>query len=312
MRQCSTARAARARARPLRHRPRRRRRNRPPRPAAGRSPPAVAAAAAGASAAPHLVRGPARRTRARLGRRRGRRARGRLLPRHGGQPRLDRRDDPRPARLRRLDGAPRRRSLPARAAGPDAGGARRGRDRDRRALRHARRPRPSSTTWSIRCSRSSSPGSSARSRPRSRSAGSEPVVAGIGIVGALLAPVLVDAGTDSASLAFMAIALVSAVGVLLWRRWSWLGVAAFVVSAPQLARLARTTSTTSGWGSPSPCWPPSGCSTSSPRSATSSASRRRSCASSRRACCSRTPRCWPVRAGRCWTTRATAARPPPG
>ena len=51
---------------------------------------------------------------------------------------------------------------------------------------------------------------------------SEPVVAGIGIVGALLAPVLVDAGTDSASLAFMAIALVSAVGVLLWRRWSWL------------------------------------------------------------------------------------------
>ena len=46
---------------------------------------------------------------------------------------------------------------------------------------------------------------------------------------------LVDAGTDSTSLAFMAIALVSAVGVLLWRRWSWLGIAAFVVSAPQLA-----------------------------------------------------------------------------
>ena len=32
----------------------------------------------------------------------------------------------------------------------------------------------------------------------------------------------------------MTIALVSAVGVLLWRRWSWLGIAAFVVSAPQL------------------------------------------------------------------------------
>ncbi|MEA2180678.1 MAG: hypothetical protein QOG77_3975, partial [Solirubrobacteraceae bacterium] len=62
----------------------------------------------------------------------------------------------------------------------------------------------------------------------------EPVVAGIGIVGALLAPVLVDAGTDSASLAFMAVALAAAVGVLLWRRWSWLGIAAFVVSAPQL------------------------------------------------------------------------------
>jgi uncharacterized membrane protein len=62
----------------------------------------------------------------------------------------------------------------------------------------------------------------------------EAVVAGIGIVGALLAPVLVDARTDSASLAFMAVALASAVGVLLWRRWSWLGVAAFVVSSPQL------------------------------------------------------------------------------
>jgi uncharacterized membrane protein len=62
----------------------------------------------------------------------------------------------------------------------------------------------------------------------------EQVVAGIGIVGALLAPVLVDAGTSSASLAFMALALCSAVGVLLWRRWSWLGISAFVVSAPQL------------------------------------------------------------------------------
>jgi uncharacterized membrane protein len=63
---------------------------------------------------------------------------------------------------------------------------------------------------------------------------SEPVVAGIGVVGALLAPVLVDAGTSSASLAFMAIALCSAVGVLLWQRWSWLAVLAFFTSAPQL------------------------------------------------------------------------------
>lgn len=63
---------------------------------------------------------------------------------------------------------------------------------------------------------------------------SEPVVAGIGVLGALLAPVLVDAGTSSASLAFMAVALCSAVGVLLWQRWSWLAVLAFFVSAPQL------------------------------------------------------------------------------
>jgi uncharacterized membrane protein len=63
---------------------------------------------------------------------------------------------------------------------------------------------------------------------------SEPVVAGIGVLGALLAPVLVDAGTSYASLAFMGVALCSAVGVLLWQRWSWLAVLAFIVSAPQL------------------------------------------------------------------------------
>jgi uncharacterized membrane protein len=59
------------------------------------------------------------------------------------------------------------------------------------------------------------------------------VVAAIGIVGALLAPVLVDAGTSSASLAFMVVALCSAVAVLIWRRWSWLAAAAYVTSLPQ-------------------------------------------------------------------------------
>jgi uncharacterized membrane protein len=65
-----------------------------------------------------------------------------------------------------------------------------------------------------------------------------PVVAGLGIVGALLAPVLVDAGIEGEALAFMAFALVAAVGVLLWRRWDWLAFAAFLVSAPQLAAWA--------------------------------------------------------------------------
>lgn len=60
------------------------------------------------------------------------------------------------------------------------------------------------------------------------------VVAAIGILGALLAPVLVGAGTTSLSLGFMAIALTSAVGVLLWQRWAWLSLGAFAVSAPQL------------------------------------------------------------------------------
>jgi uncharacterized membrane protein len=59
-------------------------------------------------------------------------------------------------------------------------------------------------------------------------------LAGIGIVGALLSPVLVDAGTTGVALAFMAVALVSAAAVLLWKRWDWLAFAAFLTSAPQL------------------------------------------------------------------------------
>jgi uncharacterized membrane protein len=61
-----------------------------------------------------------------------------------------------------------------------------------------------------------------------------PIVGGIGIVGALLAPVLVEAGTTDVALAFMAIALVSAVAVLVWQKWNWLAAAAFLTSAPQL------------------------------------------------------------------------------
>ncbi len=58
--------------------------------------------------------------------------------------------------------------------------------------------------------------------------------AAIGIVGAVLSPVLVDAGTTGIALAFMAVALVSSTAVLLWQRWDWLAVAAFLTSAPQL------------------------------------------------------------------------------
>lgn len=59
-------------------------------------------------------------------------------------------------------------------------------------------------------------------------------IAAIGIVGALLSPVLVGAGTSDASLLLMAVALCSATGVLLWMRWDWLAVIAFAVSTPQL------------------------------------------------------------------------------
>jgi uncharacterized membrane protein len=60
------------------------------------------------------------------------------------------------------------------------------------------------------------------------------VVAAIGILGALLAPVLVGSGISGLSLAFMAIALTAAVGVLLWQRWNELSLGAFMISAPQL------------------------------------------------------------------------------
>ncbi len=60
------------------------------------------------------------------------------------------------------------------------------------------------------------------------------IVAAIGILGALLAPILVGAGASGLSLAFMAIALTAAVGVLLWQRWNELSLGAFVISAPQL------------------------------------------------------------------------------
>jgi uncharacterized membrane protein len=60
-------------------------------------------------------------------------------------------------------------------------------------------------------------------------------IAGIGIVGSLLAPVFVDAGPHTSSLVFMTIALLAAVGVVVHRRWTWLAVIAYAVSVPQVA-----------------------------------------------------------------------------
>lgn len=60
------------------------------------------------------------------------------------------------------------------------------------------------------------------------------LVAGIGVLGALAAPLLVGVDTDGGSIAFVAVALAASVGVLLWQRWGWLALGAFAVSAPQL------------------------------------------------------------------------------
>ena len=60
------------------------------------------------------------------------------------------------------------------------------------------------------------------------------LVAGVGMLGALAAAMLVGTTGEGGSIAFVAVALAASVGVLLWQRWHWLSLAAFAVSAPQL------------------------------------------------------------------------------
>ncbi len=60
-------------------------------------------------------------------------------------------------------------------------------------------------------------------------------VAALGFLGALASPVLVGGETTSLALAFMIIALVTTVAVLVWQRWGWLALGALLISAPQLA-----------------------------------------------------------------------------
>ena len=60
-------------------------------------------------------------------------------------------------------------------------------------------------------------------------------VAALAVLGALASPVLVGTEVSGLALAFMVVALVATVGVLLWQRWGWLALGAFLISAPQLA-----------------------------------------------------------------------------
>ncbi|MFL5832484.1 MAG: DUF2339 domain-containing protein [Solirubrobacterales bacterium] len=60
------------------------------------------------------------------------------------------------------------------------------------------------------------------------------LVGSVGMLGALAAPMMVGTATDNSSIAFVAMALAASVGVLLWQRWNWLALGAFLVSAPQL------------------------------------------------------------------------------
>ncbi len=61
-----------------------------------------------------------------------------------------------------------------------------------------------------------------------------PIVAAVGSLGALASPVMVGVAGSGLSVAFVAMALAATVGILIWQRWDWLALGAFVVSAPQL------------------------------------------------------------------------------
>jgi uncharacterized membrane protein len=63
---------------------------------------------------------------------------------------------------------------------------------------------------------------------------SAPIAAAVGSVGALASPVLVGTATGNTSIAFVAIALTATAAILVWQRWGWLALSAFVVSAPQV------------------------------------------------------------------------------
>jgi uncharacterized membrane protein len=59
-------------------------------------------------------------------------------------------------------------------------------------------------------------------------------LAGLGILGSLVAPGVADA-LNGYGMTFLVIALGSAAGILVWRRWDWLAVASFAVAMPQVA-----------------------------------------------------------------------------
>ena len=60
-----------------------------------------------------------------------------------------------------------------------------------------------------------------------------PGIAALGILGAVLAPALVGAGLSLILTAFLFAATGSAVGVLVWQRWTWLAFGTFGLATPQ-------------------------------------------------------------------------------
>ena len=58
-------------------------------------------------------------------------------------------------------------------------------------------------------------------------------IGALGILGALAAPLLAGAAGEGGTMVLLFVALASAAGVLLWLRWNWLALAAFLMATPQ-------------------------------------------------------------------------------
>jgi hypothetical protein len=58
-------------------------------------------------------------------------------------------------------------------------------------------------------------------------------IGAVGILGALLSPVLAGAPATGTTLALLFVASAAAVGVLVWQRWDWLACASYLVAGPQ-------------------------------------------------------------------------------
>ena len=71
-------------------------------------------------------------------------------------------------------------------------------------------------------------------------------IAGFGIFGALLSPLLVGAAETSTGLGFLAVAFAASTAVLVWKRWEWLRVAAFALTMFQVAGWALAAAPSTG------------------------------------------------------------------
>jgi predicted membrane protein DUF2339 len=60
-----------------------------------------------------------------------------------------------------------------------------------------------------------------------------PGIAALGILGALVSPVVLDGMHSSSSVVMLFIATASATGVVIWQRWTWLGFASYAIATPQ-------------------------------------------------------------------------------